>query len=199
VSQRLRCESRAVGPLLVRRRDRGRGARGILAMLRSFAPVLAAVAALGALVAIPLQAQDATPAAEHDTAAVCLGFAFGSWSPPLDWHAAKHQGTPDSTSMGHAPGGRGWAGDAGTDSTMMLYPGWWPVGVVVALPTRTPAQGDTVTGLATALVADGRVHNPTAKVRAWRVPCGQPNRSGAALPSVDSAAHRHRALAKPAH
>ena len=126
-----------------------------------------------------MDAQSADSARDHaprDTSAVCLGFAFGRWTPPLDWHAAKHQGVMDSSAVGHAPGGRGWAAGDGEmpDSTLMLYPGWWPVGVTVALPTRSPAAGDTVTGIATALVADGRVRNPTAKVRAWRVPCGQP-------------------------
>lgn len=125
-----------------------------------------------------LRAQAADSASHHapsDTSAVCLGFSFGRWTPPLDWHAAKHVGAMDSSAVGHAPGGRGWAAGDGEmpDSTLMLYPGWWPVGVTVALPTRSPAAGDTVSGIATALVADGRVRNPTAKVRAWRVPCGQ--------------------------
>lgn len=122
-------------------------------------------------------AQHSAPSnAPRDTAAVCLGFAFGRWTPPLDWHAARHTGAMDSSGVGHAPGGRGWAAGDGEmpDSTLMLYPGWWPVGVTVALPTRSPARGDTVSGIATALVADGRVRNPTAKVRAWRVPCAQP-------------------------
>lgn len=141
-----------------------------------------------------LRAQDTGDRdAARDTSAVCLGFAFGSWTPALDWHAAKHVGTMDSSWVGHAPGGRGWAAgdDASTDSTLMLYPGWWPVGVAVALPTRSPARGDTVNGIATALVADGRVRNPTARVRAWRVPCGQPNGSGVPTPPADTATHRH--------
>lgn len=134
---------------------------------------LTSVAALFVLLEAPAaRAQEGTDAGV-DTSAVCLGFAFGKWSPPLDWHAARHPGALDSSSVGHAPGGRGWASDpTTTDSTLMLYPGWWPVGVSVALPTRAPARGDTVTGTAIALVADGRVQNPTARVRAWRVPCG---------------------------
>lgn len=154
----------------------------------------AAFVLVAALCAHPLRAQGAGAAgsAERDTSAVCLGFAFGNWTPPLDWHAARHQGSMDSNFVGHAPGGRGWAaGDEATaDSTLMLFPGWWPVGVSVALPTRSPARGDTVSGIATALVADGRVRNPTAKVRAWRVPCGQPIRSGATIPASDTATHR---------
>jgi hypothetical protein len=134
--------------------------------------------ALIASVSRTMNAQATDSAANHapsDTSAVCLGFAFGRWTPPLDWHAAKHVGAMDSSAVGHAPGGRGWAAGDGEmpDSTLMLYPGWWPVGVTVALPTRAPVAGDTVSGIATALVADGRVRNPTAKVRAWRVPCAQ--------------------------
>lgn len=157
---------------------------------------LSALVALFSAPAVYAQGADRVPSAEPDTSAVCLGFAFGSWTPPLDWHAARQQGSMDSSFVGHAAGGRGVAmGDEVTaDSTLMLFPGWWPVGVSVALPTRAPARGDTVSGIATALVADGRVHNPTAKVRAWRVPCGQPNRSGTTTPSTDTAPHRRSAV-----
>ena len=58
------------------------------------------------------------------------------------------------------------------DSVVMLFPKWWPVGVTVALPTRRPAPGDTVTGRAQALVSDVRAKIPTSRVRAWAVPCG---------------------------
>lgn len=150
------------------------------------------------LLAPAARAQDANPAAV-DTSAVCLGFAFGKWSPPLDWHAARHPGTPDSSWVGHAPGGRGWASDpTATDSTLMLYPGWWPVGVSVALPTRAPARGDTVTGTAIALVADGRVKNPTARVRAWRVPCGAAAHSAPPPPPVEAARPSPQPAARPA-
>lgn len=146
---------------------------------------LASPAVLLVLVVAP--AARAQTAADVDTSAVCLGFAFGKWSPPLDWHAARHPGTPDSSLVGHAPGGRGWASDpTSADSTLMLYPGWWPVGVSVALPTRAPVRGDTVTGTATALVADGRVQNPTARVRAWRVACGAAPHSAPPPPPVDT-------------
>lgn len=159
---------------------------------------LASLAALLALVAAPLaRAQDAD--ADVDTSAVCLGFAFGKWSPPLDWHAARHPGALDSSWVGHAPGGRGWASDpTTTDSTLMLYPGWWPVGVSVALPTRTPARGDTVTGKAIALVADGRVSNPTAPVRAWRVPCGAAAHSAPPPPPVEASRPAAHPAARPA-
>jgi hypothetical protein len=43
--------------------------------------------------------------------------------------------------------------------------------VIVELPLRAAAPGDTVAGRATALIADGRQQAPTSRVRAWRVPC----------------------------
>lgn len=157
----------------------------IVRLTRRYARI-APLAALLVLVAAPL-ARAQVAGADVDTSAVCLGFAFGKWSPPLDWHAARHVGALDSSWVGHAPGGRGWASDAAAaDSTLMLYPGWWPVGVSVALPTRSPARGDTVTGTAIALVADGRVANPTARVRAWRVPCGAAAHSAPPPPPVDA-------------
>src|SRR5579875_2377346 len=159
---------------------------------QSATSALLALLALRSASSLRAQGTPAAPSVERDMSAVCLGFAFGSWAPPLDWHAARQQGTMDSSFVGHGAGGRGLAAgdEATTDSSLMLFPGWWPVGVSVALPTRSPAAGDTVTGVATALVADGRVHNPTAKVRAWRVRCGEPNRSGATIPSTDTAPHR---------
>jgi len=118
-------------------------------------------------------AQGMPPAPGSVDDAVCFGFAFGSWSPPLDWRAAGHGDRPDSARLAHAPGGRDWAGASSpSDTVLMLYPAWWPVGVMVEIPTRRVVSGDTVTGRASALVADGRLRPPTATVRAWRVPCG---------------------------
>jgi len=110
--------------------------------------------------------------AQQDSA-VCLGFRFGRWKPPLDWHAAGQPLTPDSIHGAQAPNGRGWATQRGgsADSTLMLFPAWWPAGVEVSLATRTPAAGDTVVGRATALVANGNMTPPTTEVHAWRVPC----------------------------
>ena len=104
---------------------------------------------------------------------VCLGFAFGAFTPKLDWAAAGHRPIRDRSAAQAAPGGRGWASDDGlpNDSLLYLFPTWWPVGVLVELPRRTPAVGDTVAGRATALVARGNVTPPAARVRAWRVPC----------------------------
>ena len=141
------------------------------------AAVAAAAAALLAL-AVPhrARAQDAAPAAPAH-ASVCLGFAFGAWKPKLDWRAVGHTVAPGSAAQEQAPGGRDWAagpGATGSDTTLMLFPRWWPAGVVVALPTRTPTPGDTITGRATALVPRGDMAAPESRVRAWRVACRAP-------------------------
>jgi hypothetical protein len=104
----------------------------------------------------------------------CLGFAFGRWTPALDARAAGHGTLPPAGSLPHAPNGRDWAAalSSGRDTTLMLFPGWWPAGVHVRLPSGARVTGDTVRGTATALVADGRLRAPTAAVLAWLVPCG---------------------------
>ena len=105
---------------------------------------------------------------------VCLGFAFGSWSPALNWRAAGHTSPLDPAVHQRADDGRDWATTQAVqdEHTIVLLPAWWPAGVSVTLPTRTPAPGDTVSGTAFAYVADGRLRPPRATVRAWRVPCG---------------------------
>lgn len=114
------------------------------------------------------------PSRPADDGPVCLGFAFGAWTPKLDWHAAGHTVDPSSVHMDRAEGGRDWAappsGIAG-DTALLLFPHWWPAGVTAALPTRTPAVGDTVVGRAIALVPGPNVEAPASRVRAWRVAC----------------------------
>lgn len=133
----------------------------------------AAAAALVACAAgAPLAAQDVSLPPRPDEDDVCLGFAFGQWSPPLDWKVAGH-GRVDSTALQRSPSGRDWAASgAAADTALLLLPAWWPAGVWVTLP-GTPALGDTVVGRATALVADGRRAAPEASVRTWRVSCGR--------------------------
>jgi hypothetical protein len=123
-------------------------------------------------------------------AATCFGFSFGAWTPPLDWHASGHERTPDSISTPLASGGRGWAAELthpDQDGTMLLFPSWWPVGVKVALPARALAPGDTVEGLATALVGNGYVTPSRAPVRAWLLPCGAPRGKSAGLAPAGAA------------
>jgi hypothetical protein len=133
-------------------------------------PVVAA-----ASLAWPAHAQVQLP---DTTAPTCLGFAFGAWTPALDWRSAGHGAAPDASGLMKAPVDRDWAtnGVGGVeDSVVILYPRWWPAGVAVTLSTRRPAPGDTIVGRAVALVADGRRANPVSRVRAWAVSCsGRP-------------------------
>lgn len=101
----------------------------------------------------------------------CFGFTFGEWEPPLDWAAARHR-VPLARPPGTPSGPRGDASHAGlaTDSSLMLYPAWWPAGVLVHFTARN-AAGDTLRGIATALVADGRVRAPVSPVTGWKVRC----------------------------
>jgi hypothetical protein len=128
---------------------------------------------VAALVALLAPSAARTQAAAPDEGPVCLGFAFGAWTPALDWKGAGHTVPIERAAQDRAPGGRDWAAPpVGTDTTIMLYPRWWPVGIVVTLPTRTPAVGDTIAGHAVALVPRHDVAAPEARVRAWRVACG---------------------------
>jgi hypothetical protein len=154
--------------------------------------LVAATAALVLPSAIPAQA---SPGAGAGDAAVCLGFAFGAFTPRLDWAKAGHAPIRDSASLPHAPAGRDWASDQAlpNDSSLYLFPSWWPVGVYIELATRRPAPGDTVSGRATALVASGRITPPVARVKAWRVPC-----DGSRAPAPrDSAADTLHQRARP--
>ena len=149
-------------------------------MRRILVFALFAVSSLAAITR-PARAQAAVSAG---AAATCFGFSFGAWTPPLDWHASGHERTPDSITTPLASAGRGWATELthpDQDGTMLLFPSWWPVGVKVALGARALTPGDTVDGLATALVGNGFVTPSRAPVRAWLVPCGTPRSKSAGL------------------
>jgi hypothetical protein len=140
-------------------------------MRRPFARLLSALV-LAASAARPSHAQAQQP---DTTAPTCLGFSFGTWSPALDWRTAGHGAPPDPSGLMKAPADRDWASNGASgveDSVVVLFPRWWPAGVAVTLSNRRPASGDTILGRAVALVADGRLPNPTARVRAWAVKCG---------------------------
>ena len=107
---------------------------------------------------------------------LCFGFAFGSWTPALDWQMAGHGAPVDSARVPRAPNGRGWAAidvEHQSDSTLLLFPPWWPAGVSVKLTNKFASPSDTISGHAVALVADGRKRPPTSSVRLWQVPCGR--------------------------
>jgi hypothetical protein len=155
-------------------------------MQRVFGFLLLAALSLAAITRTA-RAQAAVSANE---AATCYGFSFGAWTPPLDWHASGHARTPDSISTPLASAGRGWAAELthpDQDGTMLLFPSWWPVGVKVALPARALAPGDTLAGLATALVGNGFVTPSRAPVRAWLVRCGAPRGQSSRLAPVAAA------------
>ena len=160
--------------------------------MRSRVSPFLASAALVALFAGPgvARAQDAVG---RGTEPVCLGFAFGAFSPKLDWAKAGHAPIRAGSSQ-VAPDGRDWASDQAlpNDSSLYLFPAWWPVGVWVELATRAPAPGDTVSGRATALVARGDITPPVARVRAWRVPCSRSTPSRAPIGGPDTARQRPR-------
>jgi hypothetical protein len=129
---------------------------------------LAAIAAL-----LPVRA-----GAQADTASTCLRFTFGAWTPALDWQGAGHGRSIDSTHVARDANGRPWAAPTGGsgapgDTVLMLFPPWWPAGVSIEMRTADFARGDTVTGKATALVADARRVSPVAKARVWRVACAR--------------------------
>jgi hypothetical protein len=133
--------------------------------------------ALAIALAIVLAMSPASLAAQGQTQdpPVCLGFAFGVWKPALDWRAAGHAPLDPKYHL-RAADGRDWATTDAvpTEKVVVLLPSWWPAGVSVTLPDRTPALGDTIVGSAFAFVADGRRTAPKAQVWAWRVPCGSP-------------------------
>lgn len=101
----------------------------------------------------------------------CYRFRFGAWTPPLDWTAAGHRprNLPPAVAQ---PGARGDASHLGSpgDSVLMLYPAWWPVGVLVRFRPHAPSS-DTLRGEASALVADANARVPTSQVTVVRVPC----------------------------
>lgn len=104
--------------------------------------------------------------------AQCFGFSFGAWHPALDLALAGHSTSIPDQALLKAPGGRDWASDAiPNDTTLLLFPAWWPAGVHVTFPRRPRAGADTVSGDAVALVANGQLPAPRARLRAWRVAC----------------------------
>ena len=108
------------------------------------------------------------------SAAECYGFAFGKWTPPLDWQLSGHGARLDSARVPRAPNGRGWAAsdvETRADSSLLLFPPWWPAGVLIEFKSKPMTLADTVTGKATAFVADARKQPSTSSIRGWLVPC----------------------------
>ena len=112
----------------------------------------------------------------------CWRFAFGAWTPPLDWGRAGHEGRASdlanrvqrvrdsvfakdtnavrNNAMYWEQTKAGWS--------VVLFPEWWPVGIKVEFDSVL-AQGREMTGEAIALVADAG--KPPARARARAVRC----------------------------
>lgn len=115
----------------------------------------------------------------------CLRVGFGTWTPPLAWSAAGHgdsaarvgardRALRDSVYDGAATAtGREEMKWMEGGRQLILYPPWWPVGVVIAFERSalTLARGDTIVGAATALVADAGRPPPRATARVVRAGC----------------------------
>ena len=114
----------------------------------------------------------------------CFGFTFGRWEPSLKSASSIYSPGYDPTSSAPTGAPPSWAARTPTndssgaraDSVLLLFPSWWPAGVAIQW---TAQRGDTLIGLARALVADGRLKNPESPVRALRVPCRPPSRAAA--------------------
>lgn len=120
----------------------------------------------------------------------CWRFAFGSWTPPLDWAGAGQPGSDSGTAaIVQRVRDSIYAGDpvASRNSAMtieqtssgmlvMLYPAWWPAGVKLTFDS-TLAGGREMIGTAIALTANGSVAPSQARARAQQVACGGRDRS----------------------
>ncbi|HUF28388.1 MAG TPA: hypothetical protein VMM18_15525 [Gemmatimonadaceae bacterium] len=124
-------------------------------------------------------AQAAGERADERARPECFRFSFGPWSPPLDWREAGHAGDGPEAARAAADGLAAaappardlaaWSG-AGADTVLILFPTWWPVGIVVRLEHGN-FRGDTVRGTASAFVADGRAVVPRSEVTATPRDC----------------------------
>ena len=121
----------------------------------------------------------------------CFGFTFGKWEPSLRSASSTYSPGYDPTASAPAGSARSWAArtpandssGAPADSVLLLFPPWWPAGVAIKWTTQ---HGDTLLGLARALVADGRVKNPEASVRALHIPCRSSEPASRPLPDTSS-------------
>lgn len=125
----------------------------------------AATARAQSPVAVPLTA------GAEDSAPLCYGFSFGTWTPALDRVAAGHD--PSARGGPGAPDGREWAVSDSGSASLILFPAWWPAGIRVTLPAGPPPLGRSARGTAIAFVADARKRPPAAPIDVHGVPCGR--------------------------
>lgn len=120
---------------------------------------------------------------QQEPSSTCWRFAFGAWTPPLDWEKSGHDGKAgDLASRVQRVRDSVFAKDTNAvrNSAMVwertrlgwsvvLFPSWWPVGVKVDFDSVL-AQGREMTGQATAFVADAGQDPSRARARAVRCP-----------------------------
>jgi hypothetical protein len=120
---------------------------------------------------------------QQEPSSTCWRFAFGAWTPPLDWERSGHDGKAgDLANRVQRVRDSVFAKDTNAvrNSAMIwertrlgwsvvLFPTWWPVGVKVDFDSVL-TQGREMTGQATAFVADAGQDPSRARARAVRCP-----------------------------
>jgi hypothetical protein len=115
----------------------------------------------------------------------CWRFAFGAWTPPLNWGGSGHDGqASDLASRVQRVRDSVFAKDTNavrnnamyweqtrTGWSVVLFPTWWPVGVKVDFDS---VRADGMTGTAIALVADAGKEASRARASAVRCPRSGP-------------------------
>ena len=118
---------------------------------------------------------------QQEPSSTCWRFAFGTWTPPLDWERSGHDGRAgDLANRVQRVRDSVFAKDTNAvrNSAMVwertrlgwsvvLFPTWWPVGVKVDFDSVL-AQGREMTGQATAFVANAGRDPSRARARAVR-------------------------------
>jgi hypothetical protein len=128
-----------------------------------------------ALCTFPPAALAQQPSASADdprTPPECFRFAFGAWSPTLDWQGAGHRNPPGAGEQGAHGRANAVRTEREGEGPLLLFPAFWPAGVLIRFDRTAP--GDTLRGTATALVADASRTASVAPVTIRRVPCGAP-------------------------
>jgi hypothetical protein len=134
----------------------------------------------------PFASRAQTPAASNISAppSACWRFAFGQWTPALDWSRAGHPGEIGATASAVqrirdsvfardpvATSNNAMTWERTPDGMLlMLYPPWWPVGVKVTFDSTT-ADGKEMVGTAVALQANADQTPSHSRARARQVAC----------------------------
>jgi hypothetical protein len=145
--------------------------------------ILRLVAVATALLLVATSHAHAQSRDQQEPSSTCWRFAFGAWTPPLDWERSGHDGRAgDLASRVQRVRDSVFAKDSNAvrNSAMVwertrlgwsvvLFPTWWPVGVKVDFDSVL-TEGREMAGQATALVADAGRDPSRARARAVRCP-----------------------------